>query len=249
MTEKTSALAPWRILLVEDDLSLQRGLVYTLRKEGFTVETAETVAAAAEALNLPAKGRGGAAGGSGFDLAILDVGLPDGSGFDLCRDIRGASGLPDLPVIFLTARDEEVHVVMGLDIGGDDYIAKPFRVNELVSRINAVLRRRAFRDGSAERRLRSGPFELDASRQRVCRNGEPLPLTGTEFKLMLILVRAGGTIVTREKLVELLWDSEGHFVDSNTLSVYVRRLREKIGDDPASGGFIETVRGLGYRWR
>jgi DNA-binding response OmpR family regulator len=246
MTETISAPTPFRILLVEDDLSLQRGLVYTLRKEGFSVETAATLATAARALNALSPERGTVAVAPGFDLAILDVGLPDGSGFDLCRDIRRVS---DLPVIFLTACDEEVHVVMGLDIGGDDYIAKPFRVNELLSRINAVLRRRAPRGRSAERPLRAGPFELVVSMQRVFRDGEPLQLTGTEFKLMLILVRAGGAVVTREKLIELLWDSEEHFVDSNTLSVYVRRLREKIGEEAVSGGFIETVRGIGYRWR
>jgi len=222
-----------RVLLVEDDQTLSKGLQYTLEKEGYAVEPAASLHRARELFFAGT-----------FELVLLDVGLPDGSGFDFCTEIRNSS---DVPVLFLTACDEEVNVVMGLDMGGDDYITKPFRVNELVSRIRAVLRRRG--QGPETGILRAGRFTLDRETCRVRKEGNSLDLTATEFRLIRILMDNRPNVITRERLIELLWDSDGHFVDSNTLSVYIRRLREKVEDDPQNPVHIRTVRGLGYRWQ
>jgi len=222
-----------KILLVEDDISLIQGLEYALVKEGFSVETAVN---ADEGMKI--------AGSESFDLLLLDVNLPDRSGFELCRELRQQS---PVPVIFLTACDEEYNVVRGLDQGGDDYITKPFRINELMSRINAVLRRTAgVREESV---IRSGDISLDRRTARLTRKGENLDLTATEIRLVGALMSNQGCVVTREKLMEQLWDREEHYVDSNTLSVYIRRLREKLEEDAGNPRYIETVRGLGYRWQ
>ncbi len=226
------------VLLVEDDISLANGLEYALKKSGFSIKTVFTVS---EFMNLYRS----ASIEKSYEIVLLDINLPDGNGYDLCRMIRKDS---NLPVIFLTACDEEVNVVMGLDIGGDDYISKPFRVNELISRINAVLRR-----NSAPRQSRNlysdGPFTIDRGAARFYKNSSDLQLTSTEFRLVNVLLENKGNIVMRDKLLEQLWDSNDHFVDSNTLSVYIRRLREKIEKDPANPEYIETIRGTGYRWR
>lgn len=222
-----------KILLVEDDISLVQGLEYALLKEEFTVETALCCDTGEKAALSGA-----------FDLFILDVNLPDGSGFDLCRSIRRTL---KTPVIFLTACDEEYNVVQGLDLGGDDYVTKPFRINELVSRIHAVLRRTGGKSGD-EIVIRSGEILLDRKSSRLLRKGKDLTLTATEIRLVGALMSNRGNIVTRDRLLEQLWDSDDHFVDSNTLSVYIRRLREKIEDDPGNPRHIETIRGLGYRW-
>ncbi len=226
------------VLLVEDDLSLANGLEYALKKNGFSIKIVPTVS---EFMNLYQS----ASIEKIYEIVLLDINLPDGNGYDLCRMIRKDS---NLPVIFLTACDEEVNVVMGLDIGGDDYISKPFRVNELISRINAVLRR-----NSAPRQSRSlysdGPFTIDSGAARFYKNNSDLQLTSTEFRLVNVLLENKGNIVMRDKLLEQLWDSNDHFVDTNTLSVYIRRLREKIEKDPANPEYIETIRGTGYRWR
>jgi DNA-binding response OmpR family regulator len=223
-----------RILLVEDDSTLAYGLEFTLKSEGFKVTLADRLEKAKIEIN---KGE--------FDLILLDVKLPDGTGYDFCKEVRKKS---ELPIIFLTACDEEVNVVLGLDIGGDDYITKPFRIRELVSRIKAVLRRN---NKSAENSdtIASGNIKIYLLQGKVTKNSEELVLTSLEYKLLLTLVKHSGQILTRNAILENLWDTSGEFVDDNTLSVYIRRLREKIEDNPAEPEHILTVRGMGYRWK
>lgn len=220
-----------QILLVEDDLALVAGLQYSIEKDGFQVQTAGSVQEGVQcfAQHQP-------------DLVVLDVGLPDGTGFDVCKRIREQSLVP---ILFLTACDEETNVVMGLDMGGDDYIAKPFRLRELLSRIRALLRRSADKPVQA---LTSGSFSLRVKESRLYQNGEEIPLTPAEFRLLSLLMQNEGHIVTREQLLDALWDSKGDFVDENTLSVYIRRLRAKVEENPSAPVYIHTVRGVGYRW-
>ena len=221
-----------RILLVEDDTSLIDGLEYTLVKNGFNVRVAQTVQ---EALLLFEK--------DSFDLLLLDLTLPDGTGFDICRSVRRHS---EVPIIFLTASDEEVNVVMGLDIGGDDYITKPFNLGELVSRIKALLRR--------ARKLRSPILEshgiaVDLMKGSATKNGQSLELTAAEQRLLILFLQNPGMILSRNSILERLWDSPSDFVDDNTHSVYIRRLRSKIEDDPNHPARLLTVRGMGYKWQ
>lgn len=221
-----------RILLVEDDTSLIDGLEYTLVKNGFNDRVAQTVQ---EALLLFEK--------DSFDLLLLDLTLPDGTGFDICRSVRRHS---EVPIIFLTASDEEVNVVMGLDIGGDDYITKPFNLGELVSRIKALLRR--------ARKLRSPILEshgiaVDLMKGSATKNGQSLELTAAEQRLLIMFLQNPGMILSRNSILERLWDSPSDFVDDNTLSVYIRRLRSKIEDDPNHPARLLTVRGMGYKWQ
>ncbi len=225
--------AKMKILLVEDDIALLRGLEYTLTKDGYEVSSVSTISEARKAYTVKE-----------YSLILLDVGLPDGSGWDLCREIRMTS---DIPVIFLTACDDEVNIVLGLDLGGDDYITKPFRVNELLSRIKAVLRRKSPTPREKEI-ISPGEFTVDRKNYRIEKNGTAIPLTLTEYKLITALIGSKGVTITRDSLMESIWDSEGHYVDANTLSVYIRRLREKIETDPEKPKHIITVRGLGYRW-
>lgn len=220
-----------RLLLVEDDRTIVMGLSYALRQEGYEVLAAPTVAGAREAL---AKGS--------FGLALLDLSLPDGSGYDLCRLIRRDS--PSTAVIFLTACDEEVSVVMGLDMGAADYIAKPFRLRELLSRIRAVLRRAG---GPEKDELYLGDVIIHTRQARVTKNGVELPLSALEYRLLLTFAQNPGQVLTRSRLLEGIWDVGGEFVNDNTLTVYIKRLRDKIEDDPQRPALIETVRGLGYR--
>lgn len=223
-----------QILLVEDDLSLIDGLAYSLKKNGFAVEIARSVR---EALALFARQQ--------FDLLVLDLGLPDGSGFDICRHVRQTS---PVPIIFLTASDEEVNVVMGLDIGGDDYITKPFKLNELFSRINALLRRSSLTK-SKQTVLRSNGIELDLLAGQAFQGGKPLELTASEFKLLRLFLENPNMVLTRDMILDRLWDQQGSFVDDNTLSVYIRRLRAKIEKEANAPRFLTTVRGLGYCWK
>lgn len=220
-----------QILLVEDDLALVAGLQYSMEKDGFQVQTAGSVQEGVQcfAQHQP-------------DLVVLDVGLPDGTGFDVCKRIREQSSVP---ILFLTACDEETNVVMGLDMGGDDYIAKPFRLRELLSRIRALLRRSVDKPVQA---LVSGSFSLRVKESRLYQNGEEISLTPAEFRLLSLLMQNEGHIVTREQLLDALWDSKGDFVDENTLSVYIRRLRAKVEKNPSAPVYIHTVRGVGYRW-
>ena len=173
--------------------------------------------------------------------------LPDGTGYDFCKYVREKS---EIPIIFMTACDEEVNVVMGLDLGGDDYVTKPIRVKELTSRIRAVLRRRGINEGREENKgyIISGDIKLEPLKYKVYKNELPIELTSIEYKLMLILIENRGNVLERNKLIEKLWDIEGNFVDGNSLNVYIKRLRQKIEDDVKKPKYVETVRGIGYRW-
>lgn len=221
------------ILLIEDDLSLIEGLAFSLKRNGFAVEVARTVREALAAFRARP-----------FDLLILDLGLPDGSGFEVCRKVRETS---DIPIIFLTASDEEVNVVMGLDMGGDDYITKPFKLNELLSRINALLRRARLLE-TEKKELRSNGVVVRLLESRVLKDGREVTLTNAEYRLLCLLMEHPNQVLPRASILDRLWDSEGSFIDDNTLSVYVRRLRSKIEDDPERPAFLLTVRGIGYQW-
>lgn len=222
-----------RILLLEDDIALIDGLQYALHKEGYEVETARRVS---EAAKLPE---------NSYDLLLLDVALPDGTGYEVCESLRKSGNL--VPVIFLTAADDEMSIVRGFDSGGDDYVTKPFGLSELCARINALLRRTGSINKN-DRRLVSGDIAIDLEKSLATREGRALELTRAEYRLLCLLIRNAGIIVTRNKILEELWDSGGSFVDDNTVSVYVRRLREKIEKDPAKPEHLMTVRGFGYRW-
>ena len=211
------------ILLVEDDTPLREALEELLLREGYTVIKAPDIGAARARMD------------SAVELVLLDVGLPDGDGVSLCRYWR-AMGI-QTPILFLTARDEELDVVRGLDSGGNDYVTKPFRMQELLSRIRALLRR----NQQTALVTRSG-ITLDSAKLQALRNGEPLLLTVTEYKLLAKLL-SQRSIVTRSMLLDALWDVDSRFVDDNTLSVHISRLREKVGPER-----IKTVRGVGYQW-
>ena len=217
-----------RILLVEDDGAIVRMLSEYLNGEGFLTATAATEAAAKAALaDAP------------FDLALLDVSLARGSGFAVCAAAKERG----IPVIFLTASGDENSVVKGLDMGADDYITKPFRPRELVSRIKSVLRRTG-----AEPVISIGNgITVDPDRGIVQRDGEPIKLSALEFRLLMVFLNHRGKLLTRAKLLEDIWDIAGDFVNDNTLTVYIKRLREKLGDDGSEPQIIKTVRGLGYR--
>ena len=219
-----------RILLVEDDAAIVRSLVQLLARHGFSAEAAGTQRAALDRLAA-----------ASFDLLLLDLALPDGSGFAVCAAARRQA--PDMPVIFLTASDDEMSVVAGLDMGAEDYIAKPFRPLELISRVRAALRRR----GKAPSLYQWGDLCVDASRGRVEKGGAEIPLSALEYKLLLLLIGSRGAVISRDSLLSALWDAGGDFVTDNTLTVYIKRLREKLEDDPQNPSFIKTVRGLGYK--
>ena len=214
-----------KIMLVEDDAYLRDGLCELLEKEGYAVESACNCS---EGRNIFNK--------SIFNLVILDVMLPDGNGLELCTEIRNQGS--DVPILFLTACDEEFQIVRGLDAGADDYVTKPFRLLELLSRVRALLRRRT---GSTV--YQNNDLFVDVSTMSVKKNGENIILTPTEFQILCILIQNSGIIVTRNNLLEKIWDCDGNFIDDNTLSVHISRLRDKIGAD-----HITTVRGTGYRW-
>ncbi|HFQ8046130.1 TPA: response regulator transcription factor [Clostridioides difficile] len=221
------------ILLVEDDLSLIYGLEYSIQKNGFSVDVARTVE---EALQIYKE--------KNYDLLLLDVSLPDGDGFDICKRVREAS---NVPIIFLTASDEEVNVVMGLDMGGDDYITKPFKLNELISRIKALLRRYNFTSENVTE-LKSNNITVKLLENRVFKNEIELELTTAEYKLLCLLMKNKNIVLTRKNILDKLWDGNGSFVDDNTLSVYVKRLRNKIEDNPENPKILLTVRRMGYKW-
>ena len=226
-----------KILLLEDDISLVDGLKYSLKKNGFEAEIVRTVS---EALNnIENIGK--------YDLLILDVTLPDGTGFDVCEAVRRQG--QQVPIIFLTASDEEVNIIRGLDSGGDDYITKPFRLGELCSRIRALLRRAGIANPGSTTVIECGDITIDLLGSRALLNGKNLELTSAEYRLLCLLVRNVNRIVTREIILSELWDEAGNFVDNNTLSVYVRRLREKVEADPSHPGHLITVRGFGYQWK
>ena len=231
---------PNKILLLEDDLSLADGLCYSLEKNGYAVETAESVQEAGTLLLQKQ-----------YDLLLLDVTLPDGTGFQVCEAVRAQGD--QVPIIFLTASDEEMNVIRGLDSGGDDYIGKPFKLGELLSRIRALLRRAGMKQARETLKetdsLVCGDIRIDFAGSRVFLRGEKLELTQAEYRLLSLLVRSCGRVVTREIIFEELWDHAGNFVDDNTLSVYIRRLREKVEKDPSKPEHLITARGFGYCWK
>lgn len=226
-----------RLLLLEDDLSLIDGLTYSLRKNGFETEVVRTVRDCMSRMSKI----------DAYDLLILDVTLPDGTGFEVCEQVRKNGSR--IPVIFLTASDEEVSIIRGLDCGGDDYVTKPFRLGELCSRIRALLRRAGEARQNTPAFLSSGSLTIDVLGSRAFLDGKPLELTAAEYRLLCLLVRSAGHVVTRDVILSELWDEGGHFVDDNTLSVYVRRLREKVEADPSNPVHLVTVRGFGYQWK
>lgn len=224
-----------KLLLLEDDDSLIDGLMYALLKNGYEVQVARTIE---EARGLLRENR--------FGLLLFDVTLPDGNSFPLCEEIR--QGGNSVPLIFLTASDEETSVIRGLDCGGDDYITKPFKLGELCSRIRALLRRSKGQRVD-ENIVCGGNLTINLTEGRVWRRGKPVELTGAEYRLLCLLVKNSGRVLTREMMLDKLWDGAGSFVDDNTLSVYVRRLREKLEEEPSCPQYLKTVRGLGYEWK
>ena len=222
-----------RILLLEDDLSLINGLSFAFKKQGYELTIARTLK---EAEMLW--------GDDKYELLVLDVSLPDGTGFEFCEKVRQVS---KVPIIFLTASDEEMSIIMGLDIGADDYITKPFKLGVLVSRINALLRRaRDF--GVVDTELQSNGIRVHLLQGQVYKNGDLLDLTVAEYKLLCLFMKNPNVVLTKEQILDKLWDCDGNYVDNNTLTVYIRRLRIKIEDDPGKPNRIITVRGMGYKW-
>lgn len=223
------------IFFVEDDLSLVNGLSFAIKKQGYELTIART---RAEAEQRWMNGR--------YDLVILDVTLPDGSGFDLCQKIRSSS---KIPIMFLTAADEETDMIMGLDIGGDDYMTKPFKLAVFLSRVNALLRRSEnFNQRQTEPELQSNGIRVQFLKQNVTKNGVPLSLTANEYKLLCLLMENPNIVLSPEQILSKLWDCEEKYIDNNSLTVYIRRLRKKIEDNPADPQKIVTVRRMGYKW-
>ena len=222
-----------RILFVEDDLSLINGLSFALKRQGYETDVART---SLEAERLWMNGK--------YDLVILDVSLPDGSGYDICQKIRKLS---KVPIMFLTAADEETDIIMGLDIGGDDYITKPFKLAVFLSRVNALLRRSEnFNQMEAE--MISNKITIQRLKGEVYKNGKQIDLTAGEYKLLCLFMENPDMILSPEQILSRLWDCDEKYIDTNTLTVYIRRLRTKVEDDPADPHNIITVRGMGYKW-
>ena len=206
------------ILMVEDDSTIAFAVKYAVEQEGFNLDIAENLENARKIVNSKE-----------YDLILLDVILPDGNGYEFLKQLREHD--EDTPVIFLTACDEEVNIVMGLDIGGDDYITKPFRVRELISRINAILRRKGKSQDSNKKILKFKNISIHTLEARVFKNNEEIFLTSAEYKLLLILIQNKNMVLSRAQILEKLWDVTYDFINDNTLSVYIKRLREKIEDD------------------
>ncbi len=220
----------YRVLLVEDDASIVKNLTEFLRREDFLVDSADGQTRALARLKE-----------QDYDLVLLDVSLSDGNGFGVCTAIKRSTGTP---VIFLTASGDEFSVVTGLDLGADDYIAKPFRPRELVSRMKSVLRRYG---SQPQTLLEYGGVSVDTARACVTKNGEELALSALEYRLLLYFFTNRGIVLSREKILGEIWDIAGEFVNDNTLTVYIKRLREKIEDNPQEPRIIRTVRGFGYK--
>lgn len=218
------------VFLLEDDAAIGMGLSYALENEGYHTTLTTTVS---EALKLVEE--------KAFSLYILDLTLPDGSGYDVCKAIRQKT---DAPVLFLTAYDDEVNVVMGLELGADDYISKPFRIKELLARMKSVLRRCKIDNPDGSVRIKN--LEIRTGEAKVFKDGKEIILTAMEYRLLLILLNNRGHILSRTALLENIWDVAGDFVNDNTLTVYIKRLRDKIEDEPENPSIIRTVRGMGY---
>ena len=222
-----------RILLLEDDLSLINGLSFAFQKQGFELNVARSLG---DANMLWADRK--------YDLLILDVSLPDGSGFAFCKKVRLTS---KVPIMFLTASDEETSIIMGLDMGGDDYITKPFKLGVLISRINALLRR-ANSFQTADTELQSNGIKVLLLQGQAFKNGKQLDLTAAEYRLLCLFMRNPNMVLTKKQILDNLWDCNGNYIDSSTLTVYMRRLRMKIEDNPSEPQMLLTVRGMGYKW-
>lgn len=222
-----------KILLLEDDLSLINGLSFAFRKQGFELAVVRTLK---EANELWGEGK--------YDLLVLDVSLPDGTGYEFCKKVRQVS---KVPIIFLTASDEEMNIIMGLDIGGDDYITKPFKLGVLVSRINALLRR-AKGFNSTDTELQSNGIKVLMLQGQVFKNEKLIDLTAAEYKLLCLFMKNPNVVLTKEQILDKLLDCEGNYIDSSTLTVYMRRLRMKIEDNPSEPQMLLTVRRMGYKW-
>ncbi|MBS6397334.1 MAG: response regulator transcription factor [Clostridiales bacterium] len=222
-----------KILIIEDDLSLINGLSFAMKKQGYEPAVARTKT---EALDIWRSGK--------YDLVILDVSLPDGNGFEICQKIRETS---KVPIMFLTAADEETDMIMGLDMGGDEYITKPFKLAVLMSRINALLRRsNDFHQD--DRELNANGIRVQLLKGRVYKHNTPLELTAGEYRLLCMFMENPGAVLSAEQILNRLWDCRENYIDANTLTVYIRRLRMKIEDDPSKPKMIQTIRGMGYQW-
>ena len=216
-----------KILLIEDNEAIIMGLKYSLEQENFLVISAKTAKESKEKLE-----------NKNIDIVLLDVSLPDGNGFEICKEIKEKN---DMPIIFLTAQDEETSIVLGLDLGADDYIVKPFRTRELISRIKSVLRRYGKKEENNI--IQYKDIKIDTISAKVYKNNKEIIFTSLEYRILLMLFTNQNKLITREQLLEKIWDIAGNFVNDNTLTVYIKRIREKLEDD----SIIKTVRGLGYR--
>lgn len=224
------------VLVVEDDEIIAEGLTISLEQEGYQVLKAETQAKALELLESDAE----------IDISLLDINLPDGDGYTVCRQIRKKSRMP---IIFLTACDDEIHTVLALEQGADDYISKPFRIRELLARMKAILRRSGTYADTQEKDksiISVGDAKVNIHTAKVYREDEEIVLTAMEYKLLLIFIQHRGENISRQQILSRIWDDAGDFVNDNTLSVYIKRLRKKLGDSEDSQ-LIQTVRGIGYR--
>ncbi|SDY67760.1 DNA-binding response regulator, OmpR family, contains REC and winged-helix (wHTH) domain [Evansella caseinilytica] len=223
-----------KILLVEDDKTIASGLEYSLQQENYATVLCHDAGSARKVLENELEQ---------ITLCLFDLSLPDGSGYELCKLVKEKS---DLPVIFLTAVDDEVNVVMGLDMGADDYITKPFRIRELLSRIKSVLRRYN-KQTQAISMMTIENIRLNTLEGKVYKNDVEIALTALEYRLLLIFAQHKGQVLSRNQLLEQIWDVAGDFVNDNTLTVYIKRLREKLEDHPQQPIIIKTIRGLGYK--
>lgn len=218
------------IFLLEDDDAIAMGLSYSLENEGYTITVAKSVSQALEIINK-----------KNFSMYLLDLTLPDGSGYSVCKRIKE---IGDFPVIFLTAYDDEVNVVMGFELGADDYITKPFGLKELLVRIKSVFRR--YNNDSGDGKIKVKDLVVNTNEAKVYKNGNEIVLTAMEYRLLLILLNNRGCVLSRTQLLENIWDVAGDFVEDNTLTVYIKRLRDKIEENPTEPEYIKTIRGLGY---
>jgi len=221
-----------KILLVEDNDTIVLGLKYSLEQQNFIVQIAKTVKEAKDIFDKKE-----------FNLILLDISLPDGNGYELCEYMKKQK---DTPVIFLTARDEETNVVLGLDMGADDYVIKPFRNRELISRINRVICRYEKSEEKMEI-IKYKDIAIDVNNSQVFKNGEEIVLTSLEYKILLLLFSNQNRLVTREQILDKIWDIAGNFVNDNTLTVYIKRIRAKLNDDKSNPDIIKTIRGIGYK--
>jgi two-component system, OmpR family, response regulator VicR len=223
-----------KLLVVEDDRTIASGLEYSLKQEGYEILLCHTAASAIEEIKQRIED---------IDLCLFDLSLPDGSGYDLCKSVKQRR---DIPVIFLTAFDDEVNVVMGLDMGADDYITKPFRIRELISRIKTVNRRYNLH-AQPKNTIDLENIQINILEGKVYKNGQEIILTALEYRLFLLFATHIGQVLTRAQLLDRIWDVAGDFVNDNTLTVYIKRLREKLEDDPQKPTILKTVRGMGYK--